>query len=84
MIAADAEEANDLLVHAEKHLVSAKRLIADDRAGAYQLLYALREKQPQPTCSRLAIARNQTVRARMLPSSCTQRRHSWARLMPMR
>ena len=39
VIAADAEEANDLLLHAEKHLDSAKRLIADDRAGAYQLLY---------------------------------------------
>jgi hypothetical protein len=39
VIAPDADEAGDLLAHAERHLESARRLLADDRAGAYQLLY---------------------------------------------
>jgi uncharacterized protein (UPF0332 family) len=35
----DAEEARELLAHAEKHLASAETLLAKDPAGAYQLLY---------------------------------------------
>jgi len=38
-VAADDAEARDLLAHAERHLRSARLLLADDPAGAYQLLY---------------------------------------------
>jgi uncharacterized protein (UPF0332 family) len=35
----DRDEAHDLIEHAERHVASAERLIEDDPAGAYQLLY---------------------------------------------
>lgn len=35
----DAEEARELLVHAEAHLVSSKAIAEADPEGAYQLLY---------------------------------------------
>jgi hypothetical protein len=35
----DSEEALDLLHHAQTHLKSAEKLMVDDPAGAYQLLY---------------------------------------------
>jgi hypothetical protein len=35
----DGGEAEDLIEHAERHVASAERLIEDDPAGAYQLLY---------------------------------------------
>ena len=38
-IEADRDEAHDLIEHAERHVASAERLIGDDPAGAYQLLY---------------------------------------------
>jgi hypothetical protein len=38
-IAADCDEAREILSTAEKHLLSAERLLSDDPAGAYQLLY---------------------------------------------
>lgn len=38
-VAPDDLEARDLLAHAERHLRSARLLLADDPAGAYQLLY---------------------------------------------
>jgi len=38
-VSADAEEARDLLSHAETHLESARAIAASDPAGAYQLLY---------------------------------------------
>jgi uncharacterized protein (UPF0332 family) len=38
-ISPDVEEAQELLVHAERHLSSAEKLLTNDPAGAYQLLY---------------------------------------------
>src|SRR2546426_4677557 len=38
-IQADGEEALELLDHAQAHLSSAEKLLDDDPAGAYQLLY---------------------------------------------
>lgn len=38
-IDADRDEAQELLRHAETHLRSAEKLLEDDPAGAYQLLY---------------------------------------------
>lgn len=38
-VPADVEEARDALAHAERHLASARRVVDDDPAGAYQLLY---------------------------------------------
>jgi hypothetical protein len=38
-LAADPEEAAQLVGQAERHLTSAARLVDDDPAGAYQLLY---------------------------------------------
>lgn len=39
VIAADHDEAADLIEHAKRHLASAKAIADSDPAGAYQLLY---------------------------------------------
>jgi hypothetical protein len=38
-VAADKDAARDLLDHASKHVRSARAIVADDPAGAYQLAY---------------------------------------------
>ena len=71
----DGEEAHDLLTHAKNHLKSAEKLLEDDSAGAYQLLYDAARKAVAADMTDKAYRANRIALALTPQLFCTRKKH---------